>query len=235
MIEAPLQGANPNDPDFASEVPFAFRTVMPGKYFIKAVWDKRAPFTDFEKPGAGDYESALTGPVELKAGMELMSIVLACTNRGPEGLEYYKADEQAARLWKAGELSPANIAPNGAVQLSRPIEHWIIKTNRAMPKQLGRLTRVAVEQRVGRDRPELTLYWIKQKDAQSLSEIDLLDSRGKALSRGDLSYRSECSFREIPTNGIFRVIGKLRDKNERLSIAFDYTLTNLARGFRSKN
>lgn len=91
-LECLLRAPNFRATNSIDQITFAFRTVTPGQYFIKAVWDKRPPFTDQEKAGPGDYESALLGPIKLSAGQSFTNLVLSCTNQVPGGHPYYGAD-----------------------------------------------------------------------------------------------------------------------------------------------
>ncbi|HEY6226535.1 MAG TPA: hypothetical protein VI282_05365, partial [Verrucomicrobiae bacterium] len=84
-LECKLADASPLQPDLMDAISFSFSSVLPGKYFLKAVWDKRAPFTDSMRAGPGDYESILTGPIELKAGDVLTNVEIFCTKRAKEG------------------------------------------------------------------------------------------------------------------------------------------------------
>jgi hypothetical protein len=81
-------------------VGFTFGSVTPGRFFAKAIWDKRRPFDDRAKAGPGDYESALIGPFTLTAGTTLTNIVIECTNRVSGGETYYAADGLARRKWQ---------------------------------------------------------------------------------------------------------------------------------------
>jgi hypothetical protein len=77
------------------KVPFFFGTVLPGKYQLKTIWDKRRPFTDTDKPGPGDYESLLSAPFEVTAGQTISNLIAFCTNRVETSgtANYYAVDE----------------------------------------------------------------------------------------------------------------------------------------------
>lgn len=75
------------------EVPFRYRTVLPGTYRLKAVWDKRPHFTDTQNAGPGDYESELSAPIVITPGGTVSNLVIQCTNRVAGGEAYYAADE----------------------------------------------------------------------------------------------------------------------------------------------
>jgi hypothetical protein len=230
MLEAPLPDVSPNDPDFANEIEFAFETVAPGKYFLKAIWDKRPPFDNVGKAGVGDYESNFFGPIELKSGMELTNLFVQCTNRSSDGATYYAADEKTQRLWKAGDLSPGGFgtaSASGSERFSKPAEFWIVKTNKTMPREFGHLSRIAVAGR-GTDPVGLRVYWIKRRGGREVSEVTVLDERGRILGREEAGYRGDCYFSEIPKTARFRLVGKMRDDDERVKVIFDYTMTNLA-------
>lgn len=80
-----------------NQIAFAFGTVLPGRYSLKAIWDKRRPFEDIQKPGPGDYESDWSAPIEITAGQSLSNLVLHCTNQVAGGEAYYDADALQAR------------------------------------------------------------------------------------------------------------------------------------------
>jgi hypothetical protein len=83
------------------DVRFAFTTVLPGTYRLKAVWDKRAPLSDTNSAGPGDYESGMTAPFLVEAGKVFTNAVLNCTNRVKGGETYYSADAALAAWWVA--------------------------------------------------------------------------------------------------------------------------------------
>ena len=80
---------------------FAFTTVLPGTYRLQAVWDKRAPLSDTNNAGPGDYESAMTAPFVVEAGKVVTNVVLNCTNHVKGGETYYAADAAFAAQWVA--------------------------------------------------------------------------------------------------------------------------------------
>jgi hypothetical protein len=67
---------------------FGFTTVPPGTYRLKVIWDKRAPHSDTNSAGPGDYESAISTPVTVTAGGVISNIILYCTNRIAGGESY---------------------------------------------------------------------------------------------------------------------------------------------------
>jgi hypothetical protein len=81
-------------------VRFAFTTVLPGAYRLKAIWDKRFPQSDTNNAGPGDYETTLTAPFTVTAGATITNL-LYCTNRIAGGEAYYAADEILERQWLA--------------------------------------------------------------------------------------------------------------------------------------
>jgi hypothetical protein len=69
-------------------IPCIFGGVTPGKYCIKAVWDKAKPFEpfnrrsdDFCRPQNGDYESADSPVIEVKAGQTVDVGVIQCKQK----------------------------------------------------------------------------------------------------------------------------------------------------------
>jgi hypothetical protein len=99
---ATRSGGLPEQRPPVTQIQFSFGTVLPGKYQLKVIWDKRRPFTDEQKPGPGDYESALSKPFDVAAGQTISNLVLHCTNRAslPGAENYYAADDLKARLIK---------------------------------------------------------------------------------------------------------------------------------------
>jgi hypothetical protein len=83
------------------DVQFAFTTVLPGTYRLKAIWDKRAPLSDTNSAGPGDYDSATSAPFAVQAGRIVTNVVLNCTNRVAGGETYYAADAAFAARWVA--------------------------------------------------------------------------------------------------------------------------------------
>jgi hypothetical protein len=68
--------------------PCIFGGVTPGKYWVKAVWDKAEPFQpfnrrsdDFCKPQKGDYESVDSPVIEVKAGQTVDAGVIECKQK----------------------------------------------------------------------------------------------------------------------------------------------------------
>ena len=83
------------------DVRFAFTTVLPGTYRLKAVWNKRGPLSNTNSAGPGDYESAMTAPFVVEAGKVFTNAFLNCTNRVAGGETYYSADAALAAWWVA--------------------------------------------------------------------------------------------------------------------------------------
>lgn len=80
---------------------FRLATIAPGKYRLKAVWDRRPPHASRNErviPGPGDYESAETAAFQVTAGEIVSARNLECTNRLAGADEYYAADQTWARL-----------------------------------------------------------------------------------------------------------------------------------------
>jgi hypothetical protein len=136
----------PEQSDLTDQINFSFRTISPGKYYLKAVWDKRHPDGNVIRAGPGDYESALVGPVVLKPGDCVTNFILICTNQIKGGEAYYAADAAAKRAWKIGDLSPANFpsADEKGDYLSRPAREWFIAKNQSPSTNAPRIVRLAV-------------------------------------------------------------------------------------------
>lgn len=84
-----------------SEFSFGFSTISPGKYRLKAVWDKRPPHagradSKAEITTPGDYESNETETFLLEPGDIRRGFILECTNQVGQAAEYFAADE----VWK---------------------------------------------------------------------------------------------------------------------------------------
>ena len=104
-IAASIGFERAHDRRFVYDARFAFTTVLPGKYHLKAIWDKRAPHSDTNSAGPGDYETFVSPQIIVKAGATVTNL-LFCTNRIAGGEAYYRADELFAEKWVA-ENPPA--------------------------------------------------------------------------------------------------------------------------------
>ncbi len=66
-------------------IPFRIQGVTPGKYWLKAVWDKAKPYT-FEDnyikgpPQDGDFQSTDAPTITAKAGETVDNVILNCTH-----------------------------------------------------------------------------------------------------------------------------------------------------------
>jgi hypothetical protein len=99
-IAMPIGFERARDRRHVYEARFAFTTVLPGAYQLKAVWDKRRPLSDTNNAGPGDYETTLFGPFAVTAGANVTNL-LFCTNRVAGGEAYYRADGILERQWLA--------------------------------------------------------------------------------------------------------------------------------------
>jgi hypothetical protein len=247
-----LPAASSEQSDLVDEISYSFTAVTPGKYFVKAVWDKRGPRSDVLAAGPGDYESKLVGPVVFKAGYVVTNLVVACTNRAKGGDAYYSADAMAVGRWKVGELSPGMFSNSGAslasiaipprVELfSRRAAQWIIGTNQAAMQTDPKLLRVALAytevwaQRMplwesrSESLPTLKFYFDERVDPAIADETELLiqDEHGCEFKTVE-NYkawlgRAGVDFPRYPkASKTFRLIGR-KDG----TIAWDLTLTNL--------
>lgn len=99
-IDARIGFENARDRRRVYEAKFAFTTVLPGSYQLKAIWDKRSPHSDTNNARPGDYETVLTAPFTVTAGATITNL-LHCTNRIAGGEAYYRADEIFERQWIA--------------------------------------------------------------------------------------------------------------------------------------
>jgi len=62
-----------------------FDGVTPGKYWVKAVWDKEKPFAkrdaNFYRPEKGDYENLVSPIIEVKAGKRIDAGTIKCKHK----------------------------------------------------------------------------------------------------------------------------------------------------------
>jgi hypothetical protein len=66
-----------------TSIHFRIDGVTPGKYRLKAVWDKSYPFAVRDQigvPGPGDYESGEEPSIEVVAGKSVENVTVVCTN-----------------------------------------------------------------------------------------------------------------------------------------------------------
>jgi len=212
---------------------FAFTTINPGKYFLKAIWDRRAPLTDLMQAGPGDYESAFVGPFDVKAGGVITNVTLVCTNRASRGEEYYRADEAALQQWENGEITPAS--SYGAESFLAVAAKWILKTNAVTEGRRAWINSIALR----KDAPckpfqspmpgGLTVY-VRERDRagkNELSQLEIRDAHGCAFKPTllqDASGLAQFYFPAFPRADATWTLAGLDTNNQPL---FDYTLTNL--------
>ena len=72
-----------------AQMDFAIKGVTPGRYWVKAVWDKAEPFTFTDKdisgpPQKGDYETTDDQIIEVKAGETITGLIIDCTHQVSE-------------------------------------------------------------------------------------------------------------------------------------------------------
>jgi len=71
--------------ELAGNMPCVFRGVTPGRYWIKAVWDKAKPFAagdaNLYRPQKGDYESSSRVVIEVKAGETTDAGTIECDRK----------------------------------------------------------------------------------------------------------------------------------------------------------
>jgi hypothetical protein len=114
------------------EAKFRFRTITPGTYRLKAVWDRRAPLNNTNSAGPGDYESAFSMPFVIRAGSTVSNVVLFCTNRAAGADNYYAADDSLAAKWRAGWSTAYSLNPDPTGRFdrfTRLAADWICATN----------------------------------------------------------------------------------------------------------
>jgi len=81
-----------NDQWPRNEIAFGIRSVTPGKYWVKAVWDKAKPY-NFEDnyikgpPQQGDYESIEAPIITVKAGETVENLTIDCTHEVTSGTD----------------------------------------------------------------------------------------------------------------------------------------------------
>lgn len=235
--------------DLFDEVTFSFATVRPGQYQLKVVWDKRWPFGDFENAGPGDYESALSPPIEVTAGGVVSNVVLFCTNRVAGGEAYYKADDVLRRKWKeTGEVSQFTFVPDndGRQDLFwRKAKFWTVATNAtantnfARVESIGTATYGALH---GTDipRPDSLDVLLERKPGGSTLKFDgasdlmIFDEHGCGFRQAFYFERKKSiryTFFQFPRSATtWRLVGYSQPYDRKASenhVIFDYTLTNL--------
>jgi hypothetical protein len=214
---------------------FSFTTALPGKYFLKAVWDRRGPLTDTNHAGPGDYESALVGPIDLRGGEVVTNVVLNCTNRAPLGEDYYRADEAALRLWESGEMTASSMA--SMESFTAPAGKWILRTNSAAAGRLGWISSIGLR----KDFPckpyqsplpgGLMVYARDRSRAgkNELRELEIRDEHGcrfESTVTDDGSPMMQFYFAAFPrSDAAWTLVGFDGSTNA----LFDYSITNLVR------
>lgn len=80
----------------SKNLPFVFKTVLPGEYRLKFVWERHPPAgiwrTNAYTALPGDYESPVSELFQVKAGETLRGISITCTNRIGDA-KAYAADD----------------------------------------------------------------------------------------------------------------------------------------------
>jgi hypothetical protein len=252
LITAPLRQVSEDQKDFPDEITFAFATVLPGKYKLKAVWDKRPHFTDEHAAGPGDYESDWLGPITVKAGDVLNNLHVFCTNRaGAIGGEmYYKADEIArAQKWEPKrDLSFSSFPPDphGRAEISASkFSDWVVRTNShaAARDTLERISFVTADKLTNPRSlprpPKLAVMWwsghfVNGQSAAPPASLRIIDEHGCAFAPDDTRSSRNASmalFGAFPRSAAtFRLVGY--GPNGKSEPLFDYTLKNRARAER---
>jgi hypothetical protein len=69
-----------------SNIPFRIQGVTPGKYRVKAVWDKAQPYNFGDNyikgpPQKGDYQSIYSTIINVEAGKTVDNIIIDCTHK----------------------------------------------------------------------------------------------------------------------------------------------------------
>jgi hypothetical protein len=231
--------------DVVDEVRFALTTVRPGKYSLKAIWDKRAPYLATNIAGPGDYESTWFAPFEIKPACNLSNIVLMCTNRAAGGETYYATDDWLARGWKVtGEFARYTFMPDSLGRqdlFSRSATLWITRTNVAPNTNCVQIQRIGLRSyKMMRNTflsyPDSLIVEFRRlaRDGRTLSrpseDIAIIDEHGckYAISYMDstartIQYVFDCFPRAAKT---WRIVGLTGPKADS-SPAFDYSVTNL--------
>lgn len=214
---------------------FHFSTVLPGKYFAKVMWDRRAPYTDAHKAGPGDYESAFFGPFEVVPGSVVTNIALSCTNRASAGEEYYAADDLAAKKWENGEIT--SLSTSGNEVFNAPAERWIIQTNAIAKGRTAWFTAISLAKEfvcrpASRPLPAPLYIYARTRGpagSNELTQIHIVDEHGCAFAPARLQNEPGmitfylASFPRAAAT--FRLVGS----DEKGAQLFDFTLTNLVR------
>lgn len=242
-LEAALRQQTRDQIDLTDEISFAFSSLPPGKYRVKAIWDRTAPFTDRDRAGAGDYESNWSDPLEVAAAGDAQ-VILECSRRNGDS-SLYAEDERAAMDWKAGALSLWSGDPNGRTELfpGNP-SLWILKTNFVAPGKRFDLSRITVltwpkppaPPFQGRQLerpvfpPPLIVAWrTGRRDGLNPATLAILDEHGCAFHPQEPStnrHSAVAQFQGFPRAAeTFRLAGY----NVTGDLLFDYTVTNHVR------
>jgi hypothetical protein len=249
-----LPSVNEFQDDLIDHIAFSFETARAGDYFLKAIWDRRAPFDSARQAGIGDYETALVGPIQLAGGGVITNILLNCTNRSSEGAAYYAADEILRKRWRAGKLNVEQFLP---YDFTRPLADWIIETNLSPRADIG-IRRITVLKGRGQNDTvafRMSGYYKPPLDTQQpvlssialeigfghllVKQIPILSGRltssspfGSVMPRPTPSAFSDGSFsitfNSVPrSNQVFHLLGFAANRDGRDHALFDFTLTNL--------
>jgi hypothetical protein len=244
-IEHHLFGAADRNDDLIDESTFAFTTVRPGRYQVKAIWDKRAPFSDETNAGPGDYESALSKPIEVTAGGVISNIVLYCTNRVAGGEAYYNSDDALLRKSKeTGEVSQFSFVPDkeGRQDLFwRKAKYWIVATNTVASTNFAQLEAIGTTTygtAPGSDIPHpdcLDLLLVRpSKNVHAPTDVMIFDEHG-CVYRNQFNFERKQSIRytffQFPRSSkMWRIVGysaPYYNNTPKYYEVFNYTVTNL--------
>jgi hypothetical protein len=248
-IVAPLMPSPNERYGFIDEISFGFLTTRPGRYKVKAIWDKRPRYVDVRSAGPGDYESAWSGPITLTAGGSVEGIRLQCTNRVAGGEAYYQADEFLLKQAMAGNVSifKTTADKNERTELfTAGFSKWVISTNfhtKAGGDGLGRIALLAAVTGRGTNdltsRTELCVEWrnssfLRGETVVSPTTLFVLDEHGCAYEpnfRKSERLFSMATFSAFPRSAAtWRLVAY--GPGGTSDLLFDYGLTNLVRSER---
>lgn len=241
-IEGPLSPYSTNIFEMPDYVSFQFETVSPGRYMLKAIWDKRPGFADTNQAGPGDYESPWV-PIEIAAGGRAI-VSIPCTNRVDGAESYYAADQLALQQWrKDGKelLLQKTVAQKNRRELHAvPIEDWLVKTNVSPRNKQHGLTRISLLEAPAPHNPkslprppQLIIVARKNKFVEGPPAVNpeylrILDEHGCSFSPTDVRHTTQTAiytFTQFPRAAkTFRLVAY--GPGRKSDVLYDYSMTN---------
>ncbi len=192
-----MAGAGPaNQPD-VSEIRFAFATLSPGDYRIKALFDPRAAArgqrsSTASRPASGHYESEESGVLKVNAGAAVRQQIILCTNQaGPLDADLAAAEKR--RQTHPPEYSAVTEAlerTGPPARFSVSIASWALRTNLSSGRLYATRLRLQEVNRFpwGRAAKGVQIRYVdrdhKQNDYNVQYETTLIDEHGCRFRSG---------------------------------------------------